>query len=61
MRRGRLPSAICAMARMCAAVVPQQPPTMFSQPFSTKRSSCAASDRGRLQVLAFRSGSPALG
>ena len=30
--RGFLPSTICAMARICFSVVPQQPPTMFSQP-----------------------------
>ena len=30
--RGFLPSAICAIARMCCSVVPQHPPTRFSQP-----------------------------
>ena len=36
-----------ARLRGCArSVVPQQPPTMLSQPRSTKRSSCSASDVG---------------
>ena len=45
-RRGVLPSSIRSSRRMCAGVVPQQPPSMFSQPWSTKRSSLAASDSG---------------
>ncbi len=49
------------MARMCAGVVPQQPPTRFSQPLRAKRSSCAASDLGRLSVLSFLVGQPGVG
>ena len=41
------------MALMCASVVPQQPPTMLSQPFSMKRSSWAASDVGVSGILAL--------
>src|SRR5216683_1944686 len=33
-RRGGKPRTAWAMAWMCAGVVPQQPPTMFSQPSS---------------------------
>ncbi len=40
--RGRLPAAISANTRVCSNVVPQQPPMMFSQPLSTKRSSTDA-------------------
>ena len=36
------------MARMCAAVVPQQPPTMLSQPWSTNCSSWRGERFGRL-------------
>ena len=50
---GAFPSAICAMARICAGVVPQHPPTMFSQPCSTNFASWPASDLRRLQVLVF--------
>ena len=32
--RGAKPFTASAIARMCGGVVPQQPPTMFSQPFS---------------------------
>ena len=44
--RGRLASAIAAIARMCAGVVPQQPPTTFSQPCSQKRRAPAPASRG---------------
>ena len=37
---------------MCAGVVPQQPPTMFTQPSTMNRSSSRDSDCGRLAVLA---------
>ena len=60
-RAARWPSAICAMARMCAGVVPQQPPTMFSQPCSTNFSSCVASDSGVSRYLSSSFGRPALG
>ena len=34
--RGFTPLTASATALMCAGVVPQQPPTMFSQPFSAQ-------------------------
>ena len=52
---------ICAMAAMCLSVVPQQPPTIFSQPCLANRSSCAASDVRRLQILALFVGQPGVG
>ena len=55
-RLARPPSRRCA--RMCAGVVPQQPPTRFSQPLSTKRSSCAATICGRFAVVAVLVGQP---
>ncbi len=45
-RRGFLPSTARARARMCAGVVPQQPPTMLTQPSSRNRSSAAAMRSG---------------
>ena len=59
--RGVLPSTICAMARMWAGVVPQQPPTMLSQPWSTNFSSWRGERLGRLQVLAVLVGQPGVG
>ena len=41
-RRGGLPRMASAMARMWAGVVPQQPPTMFTQPLSANSPSTAA-------------------
>ena len=70
-RRGACDGLICARLaclrpsarwRGCASsVVPQQPPTMLSQPCRMKRSRCAASDCGRLQVLAFGVGQSGVG
>ncbi len=48
-----LPSPSARWTRICASVVPQQPPTIFSQPCRTNFSNCAASDLRRLAVLAF--------
>ena len=59
--RGRLPSAICAMARMCAAVVPQQPPTMLSQPLIDEALELRRQRVGRLQVLALLVRQPGVG
>jgi hypothetical protein len=36
--RGRWRRVISTSPRMCSAVVPQQPPTMFTQPSAQKRS-----------------------
>jgi hypothetical protein len=53
-RRGGTPATASAMARMCAGVVPQQPPTMLSSPLSAN----SREDRGhrlrRLVVAAER-------
>ncbi len=51
-RAGACPRPSAASARMWAGVVPQQPPTMLSQPWSTKRSSTARCCVGRLAVVA---------
>ena len=50
-------------AAICAGVVPQQPPTMLSQPLSTHSPNCGASDSGvsGKPVGNSGSGSPALG
>src|SRR5262245_66572384 len=52
-----------AMALMCAGVVPQQPPTILSQPFAAQSRSCGASVSGVSgnPVGDIGSGSPALG
>jgi hypothetical protein len=42
MRRGATPATRSAIARMCAGVVPQQPPTMFSSPLSANSPTIAA-------------------
>ncbi len=55
------PATICAMARMWAGVVPQQPPTRLSQPWSTKFSSWAASESGVSQILAVLVGQAGVG
>jgi hypothetical protein len=44
--RGGKPRTASAMALMCAGVVPQQPPTMLSQPFCAHSRSCGASVSG---------------
>src|SRR6266540_3725762 len=43
-RRGGTPRTRSAIARMCSGVVPQQPPTIFSQPFATHAASLGAND-----------------
>jgi hypothetical protein len=40
--RGALPATASAMARMCAGVVPQQPPTTLTSPASANSASMAA-------------------
>src|SRR4051812_42358871 len=44
--RGAIPRTASAMALICGGVVPQQPPTMLSQPFSAQSRNCGASDSG---------------
>ena len=58
-----MPRTASAIALMCAGVVPQQPPTIFSQPFSAHSRNCGASDSGVSGKPVGNSGSgrPALG
>src|SRR5476651_2488242 len=44
--RGRKFFTASAIALMCGGVVPQQPPTMFSQPFCAHSRNCGARDSG---------------
>ena len=53
-RRGGSPCTASAIARMCAGVVPQQPPTMFTQPSRAKPPMSRAHDLGRLVEAAER-------
>jgi len=53
--------AIAARASMCAAVVPQQPPTRFSHPSLLNLSSVEAKTAGVSRYLPCSSGSPAFG
>src|ERR1700759_1369726 len=60
---GEWPCTVCAINRMCSGVVPQQPPTMFSQPFLVQWASlgerlCGVSGK---PVSDNGSGNPALG
>ena len=61
--RGAHPATAAAMARMCSGVVPQQPPTMFSQPSSANSRSTGAIDSGVASkpVSERGFGSPAFG
>jgi len=61
--RGGRPRTASASARMCAGVVPQQPPTRFSHPFAAHSRSCGASVSGVSgnPVGCIGSGSPAFG
>src|SRR5262245_5173912 len=61
--RGANSLTAAAMALMCAGVVPQQPPTILSQPFAAQSRSCGASVSGVSgnPVGDIGSGSPALG
>ncbi len=40
--RGATPRTASAIARMCAGVLPQQPPTMFSSPSDAQAATCSA-------------------
>src|SRR5207253_9646914 len=42
--RGLQSRTAFAILRICSGVVPQQPPTMFSQPFATHAASLGAND-----------------
>ena len=46
---------------MCSAVVPQQPPMMFTQPSAQKRSTLVTSDSGVSLYRPSSSGRPAFG
>ena len=61
--RGFSPRTAAVMAWMCGGVVPQQPPTMFSQPFCAHSCNCGASVSGVSgnPVGSSGFGSPALG
>jgi hypothetical protein len=60
-RRGFPARAACAISRMYSGVVPQQPPTRFTQPCSMNRFSAAATILGVSLYFPSPSGSPALG
>ena len=53
-RRGGRSRTASAMAWMCSGVVPQQPPTMFSQPFSAQSRICGARDLRRFRKAGRR-------
>ena len=61
--RGGESFTVSAIAFMCAGVVPQQPPTILSQPLSAHSRSCGAKDSGvsGKPVGSSGSGKPALG
>src|SRR5436309_352244 len=59
--RGRWRRASSARSRMCSAVVPQQPPMMFTQPSAQKRSTLVTSDSGVSLYRPSSSGRPAVG
>ncbi len=59
--RGLQGATICAMALMCAGVVPQQPPVMLSQPASAQSRMKAAVSSGSSSYSAIALGRPALG
>jgi hypothetical protein len=44
--RGGTPATACAIARMCAGVVPQQPPTRLSRPARANSPSISAISAG---------------
>ena len=55
------PAPAAASARVCAGVVPQQPPTTFTQPSSTKRRILQGEALRRLLVLAVLVGQAGVG
>src|SRR5262249_20657583 len=59
--RGCTPLTASAIARMCAGVVPQQPPTMFSQPFSAQPLTSFAVISGGSSYAPNSFGRPAFG
>ena len=60
-RRGAKPSTDSRIARMCAGVVPQQPPTMFRKPLWANSASTSAMSSGVSSYSPNALGSPALG
>ena len=56
-----MPLTASATALMCAGVVPQQPPTMFSQPFSAQPLTSFGGHLGRLVVGAEFVGQAGIG
>src|SRR5258708_6620388 len=61
--RGATPFTDSAIARICSGVVPQQPPTMFSQPLAAHSFNWGESDSGvsGKPVSESASGRPAFG
>ncbi len=61
--RGAKARTASAIFAICGGVVPQQPPTMFSQPASAHSAICGASDSGvsGKPVSDSGSGNPAFG
>ena len=59
--RGGMPATASAIALMCAGVVPQQPPTMFTIPLCAHSRSCVLITSGPSSYSPSSFGSPALG
>ena len=61
--RGSQSATALAISRICPGVVPQQPPTMFSQPLAAQSCNCGANDSGvsGKPVGSSGSGMPAFG
>ncbi|GIT12750.1 MAG: hypothetical protein CM1200mP34_1560 [Verrucomicrobiales bacterium] len=62
-RLGSQSATALAISRICPGVVPQQPPTMFSQPLAAQSCNCGANDSGvsGKPVGSSGSGMPAFG
>ncbi len=59
--RGALPATACAIAAMCAGVVPQHPPTRLTSPASANSASTAAVSAAASSYSPKALGRPALG
>ena len=59
--RGGRSATASAIALMCSGVVPQQPPTMFSQPFAAQSPISPAMNSGVSSYSPNSFGSPAFG
>ena len=59
--RGAIPATARTMARMCSGVVPQQPPTMFTNPLAANSLKISAVSPAVSSYSPKALGSPALG